>query len=155
MQLTFTGLAAGTKYLGSVAYATKKWADAHDPTDEPRAFRQRGRRAERIEIRLGAVEREIDAGLRQGVLNLPRDRSGGADEITLVVGHVDDGGDAAGGGRAGRPGEALLVLLAQRMHLRIDGARQDQRVAQLVALGCGRVLEHPKWMKGVLESTLA
>jgi rod shape-determining protein MreB len=24
-----------------------------------------------------------------------------------------------------------------------------------VALGCGKVLEHPKWMKGVLESTLA
>ena len=24
-----------------------------------------------------------------------------------------------------------------------------------VALGCGRVLEHPKWMKGVLESSLS
>jgi rod shape-determining protein MreB len=24
-----------------------------------------------------------------------------------------------------------------------------------VALGCGRVLEHPKWMKGVLDATLA
>ena len=24
-----------------------------------------------------------------------------------------------------------------------------------VALGCGKVLEHPRWMKGVLESTLA
>jgi rod shape-determining protein MreB len=24
-----------------------------------------------------------------------------------------------------------------------------------VALGCGKVLEHPKWTKGVLESTFA
>jgi len=24
-----------------------------------------------------------------------------------------------------------------------------------VALGCGKVLEHPKWMKGVLESSLS
>ena len=24
-----------------------------------------------------------------------------------------------------------------------------------VALGCGKVLEHPKWMKGVLDATLA
>jgi rod shape-determining protein MreB len=24
-----------------------------------------------------------------------------------------------------------------------------------VALGCGRVLEHPKWMKGVLDASLA
>jgi rod shape-determining protein MreB len=23
-----------------------------------------------------------------------------------------------------------------------------------VALGCGKVLEHPKWMKGVLESSI-
>ena len=23
-----------------------------------------------------------------------------------------------------------------------------------VAIGCGKVLEHPKWMKGVLDSTL-
>jgi rod shape-determining protein MreB len=23
-----------------------------------------------------------------------------------------------------------------------------------VALGCGKVLEHPKWMKGLLESSL-
>jgi rod shape-determining protein MreB len=24
-----------------------------------------------------------------------------------------------------------------------------------VALGCGKVLEHPKWMKGVLESSMS
>jgi rod shape-determining protein MreB len=24
-----------------------------------------------------------------------------------------------------------------------------------VALGCGKVLEHPKWMKGVLDASIA
>src|SRR5690554_258717 len=62
-----------------------------------------------------------------------------ADQIALVIGHIDDGGDPTGGGRAGRTDEILLVFLAERMHLRIDGAGQDQRVAQLVTLmGRGR-----------------
>ena len=28
-------------------------------------------------------------------------------------------------------------------------------IIAIYQLGCGKVLEHPKWMKGVLESTLA
>ena len=49
----------------------------------------------------GAVEREIDAGLRQGVGDLLPHIVARGDDVALVIGHVDDGGDAAGRRRAG------------------------------------------------------
>jgi hypothetical protein len=73
------------------------------------------------------------------VLDLPAHGFGGADEIPLVVGHVDDGGDAASRRRTGRPDEVFLVFLRERMDLRIDGAGKDHRVAEVVAVagsGC-------------------
>ncbi len=81
-----------------------------------------------------AVKGEIDAGLGPGMGDLAGDGFSRADEIALVIGHVDDGGDAAGGGGARRPDEIFLVLLRQRMRLRIDGAGQDQGFSQIVAL---------------------
>src|SRR6185312_8149844 len=85
-----------------------------------------------------AVKGEVDAGLRARVLDLPAHRFAGIDDIALVIRHVDDGGNAAGGRRAGRPDEILLVLLAQRMDLRVDGAGKDQRLAEIVAVAAGR-----------------
>ena len=71
------------------------------------------------------------------MIGLAADGRRGADEVALVVGHVDDGGDAAGRGGAGGPDKILLAALAQRMDLRVDGAGEDQAGAEIVALAGG------------------
>lgn len=62
---------------------------------------------------------------------------------------VDRGIMLAGGGALLRGLDAEI-----RDHTGLPVTVADDPLS-CVALGCGKVLEHPKWMKGVLESTLA
>lgn len=59
----------------------------------------------------GAVKREIDPRLLSRVGDLALDRRRRADEVSFVIGHVDDRRDAARGRRARGPDEVLLISL--------------------------------------------
>ena len=80
------------------------------------------------------IEREIDARLRAGLGDLLLHALAGANQKIGVIGHVDDGGDAAGRRGARGPDEILLILLRTGMHLRIDRARQHIGLSEIVTL---------------------
>src|SRR5947209_18848880 len=83
------------------------------------------------------VKREIDTRLLRGGPRFARQALTGADQFAVVIGHVDDGRHASGGGRAGRPDEVFLVFLAAAMHLSIDRAGKHEAIAIFLASRAG------------------
>ncbi len=86
----------------------------------------------------GAIEREIDPRLGARLRRLGAQALAGADQAAVVIGHVDNGGDAAGGGAARRPDKVFLALLAAAVHLRVDRARQHQESRPAMPFARGR-----------------
>jgi len=81
------------------------------------------------------IERKIDARLRTRFLRLGSKSVGRGNQAVIVIGHVDDGGDAAGRGAARRPDEILLSELAAAVNLGVDraGKYQNPRAAVFFA----------------------
>src|SRR5690606_40240 len=79
-----------------------------------------------------AIERKIDPRLLSGLYGLVRNLVAGADQVSIVIRHVDDRRHAAGGGRARRPDEVLLAGLGARMNLRVYRARKDKGIAEIM-----------------------
>jgi hypothetical protein len=86
----------------------------------------------------GAIEGEIHARLLACLARLLRKALPGADQQTVVVGHVHDGGDAARRRRSRRPHEVLLAALRPGMHLGVDGAGEHEGGAEILPFArCG------------------
>src|SRR6266404_9434713 len=75
------------------------------------------------------IERKIDAGLSRRFVDLVQEPFRCADELAIVVGHVDDRGHTSRRGAFGGPDEVLLTFLAAAMNLRVDGAGKDEHAA--------------------------
>jgi hypothetical protein len=62
----------------------------------------------------------------------------GVERRRIVVGHVDDGGDAAGNGRAGCRTDARQAAIGAGVRLAIDDAGNDQAFAGIEGFRCLR-----------------
>src|SRR5271166_1193499 len=82
----------------------------------------------------GCIKREIDAGLRRRLLRLVGETLRRGDQAAVVIGHIDDGRDAAGRSTFCRPDEVLLPQLAATVNLRVNRAWKHQISASAVSL---------------------
>ena len=74
------------------------------------------------------IKREINARLCARFPSLGAEALRVRDQTAVVIGHVDDGGDAAGRGAARRPDEIFLTLLTAAVHLRVDRAGKNEEI---------------------------
>lgn len=89
-----------------------------------------------------AVERDVDAGDALQRLHLGLEQLDRVDGQGVVEGHVDDGGDAAGGGRDRGVGEAGDALAAPGTDLAVDHAGEDHPARGVDVLRGFRRLAH-------------
>ena len=73
------------------------------------------------------IEREVNARLCARFLSLDTEALCVRDQTAVVIGHVDDGSDAAGGSAARRPDEIFLTFLTAAVHLRVNGTRKNEK----------------------------
>jgi hypothetical protein len=84
------------------------------------------------------VKCEIDARLRTRLVHLGREPFGRGYQAAIVVGHINDRSDSAGGGAASRPDEVFLTKLTAAMDLRIDRAGKHKGAVSAIDLTCRR-----------------